>query len=172
MFLIVAFSDKTQYKYFFRTIPTQVIAADVMLAFAASQGWSKVGVLYTNDPLGQQCKTMAMVTQTKGFHCSQLVSSTSLSACYYSGWIHEYASYTIPGILTRRSQQRCLQHTLQCYHRRCTDIFSGGYRRLTDIALVASCRIGLHDRRLCLVTDGKLFARSITSSRCTKRKLV
>ncbi|KAI7854854.1 periplasmic binding protein-like I [Circinella umbellata] len=50
----VAFSDKTQYKYFFRTVPTQVIMADVMLAFAAKQGWSKVGVIYTDDPVGQQ----------------------------------------------------------------------------------------------------------------------
>ncbi|KAI9278719.1 periplasmic binding protein-like I, partial [Phascolomyces articulosus] len=50
----IAFSDKTQYKYFFRTIPTQVIMADVMLAFVAKQGWSKVGVIYTDDPVGQQ----------------------------------------------------------------------------------------------------------------------
>ncbi|KAI9499195.1 periplasmic binding protein-like I [Zychaea mexicana] len=50
----IAFSDKTQYKYFFRTIPTQVIMADVMLAFAAKQGWSKVGIIYTDDPIGQQ----------------------------------------------------------------------------------------------------------------------
>jgi ABC-type branched-subunit amino acid transport system substrate-binding protein len=52
----VAFSDKTQYKYFFRTIPTQVIIADVMLSFASKQGWKKLGVIYTDDPLGQQCK--------------------------------------------------------------------------------------------------------------------
>jgi ABC-type branched-subunit amino acid transport system substrate-binding protein len=56
-FVLVAFSDKSQYKYFFRTIPTQVIIADVMLSFAAKQGWSRVGVLYTDDPLGQQCKS-------------------------------------------------------------------------------------------------------------------
>lgn len=55
-FSLVAFSDKTQYKYFFRTIPTQVIVADVMLAFAAQEGWSKVGIIYTDDPLGQQCE--------------------------------------------------------------------------------------------------------------------
>lgn len=54
--ITVAFSDKTQYKYFFRTIPTQVIIADVMLSFASKQGWNKLGVLYTDDPLGQQCK--------------------------------------------------------------------------------------------------------------------
>ncbi|KAI8144687.1 periplasmic binding protein-like I [Fennellomyces sp. T-0311] len=57
----VAFSDKTQYQYFFRTIPTQVIMADVMLAFAANQGWSKVGILYTDDPIGQNFCQHAIV---------------------------------------------------------------------------------------------------------------
>ncbi|KAL7319878.1 hypothetical protein PS15m_002964 [Mucor circinelloides] len=57
----VAFSDKTQYKYFFRTIPTQVIIADVMLAFASKQGWNKLGVLYTDDPLGQQFYQRALI---------------------------------------------------------------------------------------------------------------
>ncbi|RCH82206.1 hypothetical protein CU097_002060, partial [Rhizopus azygosporus] len=50
----IALSDKSQYKYFFRTIPTQVIIADVMLEFASKEGWKKLGVLYTDDPLGQQ----------------------------------------------------------------------------------------------------------------------
>ncbi|KAI9487659.1 MAG: periplasmic binding protein-like I [Benjaminiella poitrasii] len=57
----IAFSDKTQYKYFFRTIPTQVIVADVMLSFAAKQGWNKLGVLYTDDPLGQQFYQRALL---------------------------------------------------------------------------------------------------------------
>ncbi|KAI8644802.1 hypothetical protein BD408DRAFT_430233, partial [Parasitella parasitica] len=57
----VAFSDKTQYKYFFRTIPTQVIIADAMLSFASKQGWDKVGVLYTDDPLGQQFYQRALI---------------------------------------------------------------------------------------------------------------
>ncbi|KAI8329403.1 periplasmic binding protein-like I [Chlamydoabsidia padenii] len=52
----IALSDKTQYKYFFRSIPTQVIFADVMLSFAALQGWSKVGIIYSESTLGQQCK--------------------------------------------------------------------------------------------------------------------
>lgn len=99
LYFLVAFSDKTQYKYFFRTIPTQVIAADIMLAFAASQGWSKVGVLYTDDPLGQQCKAMLIVTQ--GLNSLFSLTSTSLSACHNSGWIHEYAGYTISSILAR-----------------------------------------------------------------------
>jgi ABC-type branched-subunit amino acid transport system substrate-binding protein len=57
----IAFSDKTQYKYFFRTIPTQVIIAEVMLSFALKQGWSKLGVLYTDDPLGQQFYQRALI---------------------------------------------------------------------------------------------------------------
>jgi hypothetical protein len=28
----------------------------VMLSFASKQGWKKLGVIYTDDPLGQQCK--------------------------------------------------------------------------------------------------------------------
>ncbi|KAI7890638.1 periplasmic binding protein-like I [Mucor mucedo] len=57
----IAFSDKSQYKYFFRTIPTQVIIADVMLNFASKQGWNKLGVLYTDDPLGQQFYQRALI---------------------------------------------------------------------------------------------------------------
>jgi ABC-type branched-subunit amino acid transport system substrate-binding protein len=57
----IAFSDKTQYQYFFRTIPTQVIIADVMLSFASKQGWNKLGVLYTDDPLGQQFYQRALI---------------------------------------------------------------------------------------------------------------
>jgi hypothetical protein len=59
-YLVVAFSDKSQYKYFFRTIPTQVIIADIMLNFAAKQGWEKLGVIYTDDPLGQQCTSASL----------------------------------------------------------------------------------------------------------------
>ncbi|KAI7907471.1 periplasmic binding protein-like I [Cokeromyces recurvatus] len=57
----IAFSDKTQYKYFFRTIPTQVLVADVMLSFALKQGWNKLGILYTDDPLGQQFYQRALL---------------------------------------------------------------------------------------------------------------
>ncbi|KAI8075284.1 periplasmic binding protein-like I [Gongronella butleri] len=49
-----AFSDKSQYGYFFRTIPTDVVMIDALLHFVAHQGWSKVGVIYTDDSLGQQ----------------------------------------------------------------------------------------------------------------------
>ncbi|KAI8985943.1 periplasmic binding protein-like I [Pilobolus umbonatus] len=68
----IGFSDKTQYKYFFRTIPTQVIIADVMLAFAANQGWNKLGVLYTDDPLGQQFYQRALIqASTMDLHILQ-----------------------------------------------------------------------------------------------------
>ncbi|KAI8640132.1 hypothetical protein BD408DRAFT_445435 [Parasitella parasitica] len=50
----IGFSDKSQYKYFYRTIPTKVTLADVMLDFVASQGWKNIGVIYENHPLGQQ----------------------------------------------------------------------------------------------------------------------
>lgn len=55
---IVGFSDKSQYRYFYRTIPTKATLADVMLDFIASQGWRNIGVIYENDPLGQQCKSL------------------------------------------------------------------------------------------------------------------
>ncbi|KAL0135191.1 periplasmic binding protein-like I [Mucor lusitanicus] len=50
----IGFSDKSQYKYFYRTIPTKATLADVMLDFITSQGWKNIGVIYENDPLGQQ----------------------------------------------------------------------------------------------------------------------
>lgn len=54
--MIVGFSDKSQYKYFYRTIPTKTTLADVMLDFVTSQNWVNIGVVYSNDVLGQQCK--------------------------------------------------------------------------------------------------------------------
>lgn len=60
----VSLSDKSQYKYFFRTIPTQIIFADTMLAYVAKQGWSKVSILYSDDALGQQCKLLAKPCHT------------------------------------------------------------------------------------------------------------
>lgn len=29
---------------------------DAILQFVIKEGWTKVGVIYTDDPLGQQCK--------------------------------------------------------------------------------------------------------------------
>lgn len=62
--LSVGFSDKSQYKYFYRTIPTKATLADVMLDFITSQGWKNIGVIYENDPLGQQCNKSFCMTST------------------------------------------------------------------------------------------------------------
>ncbi|CAM0138971.1 unnamed protein product [Umbelopsis sp. WA50703] len=57
----ISLSDKSQYKYFYRTIPTQIIFADTMLAYVAKQGWSKVSILYSDDALGQQLCEEAII---------------------------------------------------------------------------------------------------------------
>lgn len=84
----VALSDKSQYKYFFRTIPTQVIIADVMLEFASKEGWKKLGVLYTDDPLGQQCNTHTIM-QKRTNHIY-----ISLSTHHYPSWHYGYSDHT------------------------------------------------------------------------------
>ncbi|KAI7879784.1 periplasmic binding protein-like I [Lichtheimia hyalospora FSU 10163] len=70
-------SDKTQYSYFFRTIPTKLLYADAAISFLVSQGWPTLGILYTNDDSGQQCKyniymtlseSLVMKTKAKGIH--------------------------------------------------------------------------------------------------------
>lgn len=66
---IVGFSDKTQYKYFYRTIPTKITIADAMLDFVVTQQWKNIGVIYSNDLLGQHCKLF--------FFCYSLVQSTT-----------------------------------------------------------------------------------------------
>ncbi|KAI8097085.1 periplasmic binding protein-like I [Halteromyces radiatus] len=50
-------SDKSQYGYFFRTIPTDLIYADAALSFIVSQGWPTIGVLYSGDDFGKQLST-------------------------------------------------------------------------------------------------------------------
>ncbi|KAI9289068.1 periplasmic binding protein-like I [Umbelopsis sp. AD052] len=57
----ISLSDKSQYQYFFRTIPTQIIFADTMLAYVANQGWDKVSILYSDDALGQQLCEEAII---------------------------------------------------------------------------------------------------------------
>ncbi|KAI9018770.1 periplasmic binding protein-like I [Phycomyces nitens] len=47
-------SDKTQYGYFFRTIPTDLLYVDAALSFITSQGWPTIGILYSSDDFGQQ----------------------------------------------------------------------------------------------------------------------
>ncbi|KAI8376579.1 uncharacterized protein BYT42DRAFT_534211 [Radiomyces spectabilis] len=54
-------SDKTQYGYFFRTIPTNLLYADAALSFIISQGWPMLGVLYSNDDFGQQLSENAIM---------------------------------------------------------------------------------------------------------------
>ncbi|CAO3633113.1 unnamed protein product [Cunninghamella blakesleeana] len=49
----ISFSDKTQFKYFFRTIVTNVVTVDAIFQFIAREEWQKVGVIYSDDNLGQ-----------------------------------------------------------------------------------------------------------------------
>ncbi|ORX62314.1 periplasmic binding protein-like I [Hesseltinella vesiculosa] len=69
----IALSDKSSYDYFFRTIPTQVIFADVMVSFAALQGWSKIGVIYEDTTFGQQYFQRAILQA--GLHGMDIVQS-------------------------------------------------------------------------------------------------
>ncbi|KAI9272945.1 periplasmic binding protein-like I [Phascolomyces articulosus] len=62
-------SDKTQYGYFFRTVPTKLLYADAALAFLVSQGWPSFGILYTDDDLGQQLsESLIMKSKLQGVH--------------------------------------------------------------------------------------------------------
>ncbi|KAH8549801.1 periplasmic binding protein-like I [Umbelopsis sp. PMI_123] len=54
-------SDKSQYKYFFRTIPTDLVYVDVILSFIASQDWGRVGILFSDDAFGQQLSEHAIM---------------------------------------------------------------------------------------------------------------
>ncbi|KAL1924849.1 uncharacterized protein VTP21DRAFT_4503 [Calcarisporiella thermophila] len=47
-------SNKQEYPYFFRTIPTSMLFTEVMMRFIASQGWRRFGVLYSSETLDQQ----------------------------------------------------------------------------------------------------------------------
>ncbi|ORZ18445.1 periplasmic binding protein-like I [Absidia repens] len=82
----VSFSDKAQFKYFFRSIPTDVVMIDSMMRFINQQGWMKVGVVYTNDPLGQQLyqrviqQTEALDIQLVNYQSFPSTTSTSTSA--------------------------------------------------------------------------------------------
>lgn len=48
-------ADRSQYSYFYRTIPTDLLYADAALSFVASQGWPYISLLYSNDDYGNQC---------------------------------------------------------------------------------------------------------------------
>lgn len=54
--IATSLSDKSQFGYFFRTVPTNLLYSDAAIAFIQSQGWPVLGVLYSNDDFGQQCK--------------------------------------------------------------------------------------------------------------------
>ncbi|KAF8941929.1 Ribonucleoside-diphosphate reductase large subunit [Haplosporangium gracile] len=47
-------SNKDQYGYFFRTIPTELMFGRVMMDFVASRGWKTIAVFYAGDSLGSQ----------------------------------------------------------------------------------------------------------------------
>lgn len=46
---IVSLADKSQYDYFFRTIPTDLLHVDTIISFTLSQNWTTLGILYTRD---------------------------------------------------------------------------------------------------------------------------
>ncbi|KAF9433867.1 hypothetical protein BGZ76_008875 [Entomortierella beljakovae] len=50
----IQLSNKDDYEYFFRTIPTELMFGSVMLDFVASRGWKNIAVFYTADALGSQ----------------------------------------------------------------------------------------------------------------------
>ena len=47
-------SNKDDYSYFFRTIPTELMFGNVMMDFVASRGWKTIAVYYTGDSLGSE----------------------------------------------------------------------------------------------------------------------
>lgn len=55
MISLASLSDKTQFGYFFRTVPTNLLYSDAAVSFIVSQGWPDLGVLYSDDDFGQQC---------------------------------------------------------------------------------------------------------------------
>jgi ABC-type branched-subunit amino acid transport system substrate-binding protein len=80
---IVGFSDKSQYKYFYRTIPTKVTLVDVMLDFIQTQGWDNIGVIYSNDPFGQQCNCASLFVYCSSIFIFFLVYQKIMSQAAY-----------------------------------------------------------------------------------------
>ncbi|KAI8084342.1 periplasmic binding protein-like I [Gilbertella persicaria] len=52
--IATSLSDKSQFGYFFRTVPTNLLYSDAAIRFIISQGWPQVGILYSDDDFGQQ----------------------------------------------------------------------------------------------------------------------
>jgi ABC-type branched-subunit amino acid transport system substrate-binding protein len=50
-------SNKRIYSNFFRTIPNDAAQAETMVLFLRSQGWSKVGIVYSTESYGQNLAT-------------------------------------------------------------------------------------------------------------------
>ncbi|ORE16964.1 periplasmic binding protein-like I [Rhizopus microsporus] len=62
-------SDKTQFGYFFRTVPTNLLYSDAAVSFIVSQGWPDLGVLYSDDDFGQQLsESLVMKARVSGIH--------------------------------------------------------------------------------------------------------
>ncbi|CDS08588.1 hypothetical protein LRAMOSA09949 [Lichtheimia ramosa] len=54
-------ADRSQYSYFYRTIPTDLLYADAALSFVATQGWPYISLLYSNDDYGNQLSQYAVM---------------------------------------------------------------------------------------------------------------
>lgn len=57
-------ADKSQYEFFFRTIPTDLLYADAILSFILNQKWTVFGILYPDNDLGRQL-TQALISKSK-----------------------------------------------------------------------------------------------------------
>jgi hypothetical protein len=56
---IASFADKSDYHYFFRTIPTDLLYDHVIQSFLVHQNLSHLGILHTGD--NQQCKCLIFI---------------------------------------------------------------------------------------------------------------
>ncbi|EPB88722.1 hypothetical protein HMPREF1544_04481 [Mucor circinelloides 1006PhL] len=67
--IATSLSDKSQFGYFFRTAPTNLLYSDAVITFIISQGWPQIGVLYSNDDFGQQLsENVVMKARIHGIH--------------------------------------------------------------------------------------------------------
>ncbi|KAI9486341.1 MAG: periplasmic binding protein-like I [Benjaminiella poitrasii] len=67
--IATSLSDKSQFGYFFRTAPTNLLYSDAAITFITSQGWPQLGVLYSDDDFGQQLsENVVMKARLNGIH--------------------------------------------------------------------------------------------------------
>ncbi|KAI8373243.1 uncharacterized protein BYT42DRAFT_536616 [Radiomyces spectabilis] len=60
-------SDKSQYGYFFRTVPTRLLYVDAAVSFIVNQKWPIIGILYTKNNAGHQLSdTMVIKAKLNG----------------------------------------------------------------------------------------------------------